>query len=104
MASSVQGFRVANPHLCVTMCLMKTISLRELHESTGAWVREAARVGTLVITDRGKPIARLEAVNADLPANPFLTRKLRPGYVKLRGRLGGGTDSTLIVSADRDAK
>lgn len=86
------------------MCLMKTISIRELHESTGAWVREAARVGSLVITDRGKPIARLEAVSADLPTNPFLTRRLRPGYAKLRGKLGGGSDSTQIVAADRDTK
>lgn len=86
------------------MSLMKTISLRELHESTGAWVREAARIGTLVITDRGKPVARLEAVTTDLQINPFLTRKLRPGYAKLRGKLGGGTESTHIVSENRDAR
>jgi antitoxin (DNA-binding transcriptional repressor) of toxin-antitoxin stability system len=83
---------------------MKTISLRELHESTGTWVREAARVGTLVITDRGKPVARLEAITADAKINPFLTRKLRPGYAKLRGKLGDGTTSTQIVSEDRDAR
>ena len=82
---------------------MKTISLRELHESTGAWVREAARVGALVITDRGKPVARLEAVTADLQINSFLKRKLRPGYAKLRGKLHGGTDSTKIIADDRDA-
>jgi antitoxin (DNA-binding transcriptional repressor) of toxin-antitoxin stability system len=84
------------------MRLMKTISLRELHESTGTWVREAARVGALVITDRGRPIARLEAVAAEAPANPFVARKLRPGYAKLRGRLERGTDSSRIVSEDRD--
>jgi antitoxin (DNA-binding transcriptional repressor) of toxin-antitoxin stability system len=83
---------------------MKTIPLRELHESTGAWVREAARIGTLVITDRGKPIARLEAVTTDLQINPFLTRKLRPGYSKLRGKLVGGAESTQIVSDDRDSR
>lgn len=82
---------------------MKTISLRELHESTGAWVREAARLGTLVITDRGKPVARLEAVTGDLQINPFLKRRLRPGYAKLRGKLGGGTESTKIISEDRGA-
>ena len=85
------------------MSLMKTISLRELHESTGAWVREAARLGTLVITDRGKPVARLEAVTGDLQINPFLKRRLRPGYAKLRGKLGGGTESTKIISEDRGA-
>jgi antitoxin (DNA-binding transcriptional repressor) of toxin-antitoxin stability system len=86
------------------MSLMKTISLRELHESTGAWVREAARIGTLVITDRGKPIARLEAVANDPQVNPFLNRKIRPGYAKMRGKLGGGTDSTQIVSDDRNSR
>lgn len=89
---------------CVTMSLMKTISLRELHESTGAWVREAVRIGALVITDRGKPVARLEAVTANLQINPFLTRKLRPGYSKLRGKLSGGAESTQIVSEDRDSR
>jgi antitoxin (DNA-binding transcriptional repressor) of toxin-antitoxin stability system len=59
---------------------MKTISLRELHESTGTWVREALRVGALVITDRGTPIARLEAVTTEYQVNPFLSRKLRPGF------------------------
>jgi antitoxin (DNA-binding transcriptional repressor) of toxin-antitoxin stability system len=86
------------------MSLMKTISLRELHESTGTWVREAARIGALVITDRGKPIARLEAITTELQINPFLTRKLRPGFAKLRGKLGGGTDSAQIVSKDRDPR
>jgi antitoxin (DNA-binding transcriptional repressor) of toxin-antitoxin stability system len=86
------------------MSHMKTISLRELHESTGAWVREAARVGALVITDRGTPIARLEAVTTEYQVNPFLSRKLRPGYAKLRGKLGGGSNSTQIISNDRDAR
>lgn len=81
---------------------MKTISLRELHESTGAWVREAARIGSVLITERGKPVARLEALTADPQVNPFLARKLRQGYAKLRGKLGRGTDSTKIVSEDRD--
>lgn len=83
---------------------MKKISIRELHESTGNWVREAARVGALVITDHGKPIARIEAIAADTQSNPFLQRKLRPGYAKLRGKLGGGADSAVIVSDDRDGR
>lgn len=83
---------------------MKTISLRELHESTGTWVREAARIGPLVITDRGKPVARLEAVVTDLQINPFLTRKPRPGYAKPRGKLKGGTENTQTVSEDRDSR
>ena len=83
---------------------MKTISLRELHESTGAWVREAARIGAVVITDRGKPIARLEAITTEYQVNPFLSRKVRPGFAKLRGKLGGGSDSMQIIAEDRDAR
>jgi len=33
--------------------------------------------------------------------NPFRARKLRPGYARLRGKLGRGTDSTEILAGDR---
>ena len=42
----------------VAMNLLKIFSLRELRERADAWVLEAARIGTLVITDRGKSVAR----------------------------------------------
>jgi antitoxin (DNA-binding transcriptional repressor) of toxin-antitoxin stability system len=80
---------------------MKAISIRELHERTGAWVRKAVELGTITVTERGKPLVRLEAVSQTRPANPFRARRLRPGYARLRGRLGRGTDSTTIVSDDR---
>jgi len=83
------------------MCLMKTISIRELHERTGAWVRKAAELGSITVTERGRPIARLEAVEGARRENPFLLRKLRPGYRRLRGTLKGGTDTVTIVSEDR---
>ena len=81
---------------------MKTISIRELHQRTGAWVRKAVELGAIVVTERGKPLVRLEAVPDGRPANPFRSRRLRPGYARLRGKLRGGTDSTDIVSEDRD--
>jgi len=83
------------------MCHMKKVSLRELHEETGAWVREAARLGAITITDRGKPIARITAVGEEARRNAFRTRILRPGYAALRGKLSGGADSTAIVAEDR---
>ncbi len=86
------------------MCHMKTISIRELHERTGAWVRKAAEVGSITVTERGRPIARLEAVEAPGRQNPFLTRKLRPGYKRLMGKLTGGTDSVTMVSEDREGR
>ena len=83
---------------------MKTISIRELHERTGAWVRKAVELGAIVVTERGKPLVRLEAVLDERSANPFQARRLRPGYARLRGKLGRGTDSTAIVSDDRERR
>jgi antitoxin (DNA-binding transcriptional repressor) of toxin-antitoxin stability system len=80
---------------------MKTISIRELHERTGAWVRKAVELGAITVTDRGKPLVRLEAVPDTTLSNPFRARRLRPGYARLKGKLGRGTDSTTIVSEDR---
>ena len=83
---------------------VKTISIRELHERTGAWVRKAAELGSITVTERGRPVARLEAVEGPGHGNPFLTRKLRPGYKRLIGKLTGGTDSITIVSEGRDGR
>jgi prevent-host-death family protein len=83
---------------------MKTISIRELHERTGAWVRKAARLGPITVTERGRPLARLEAVETRGRENPFLTRKLRPGYKRLRGKHTGGTDSATLVSEGREGR
>ncbi len=84
------------------MCHMKTVSLRELHEETGAWVRKTERVGVITITDRGKAIALITPIGQGPTENPFHRRVLRPGYAKLRGTLTGGTDSTAIISEDRN--
>jgi antitoxin (DNA-binding transcriptional repressor) of toxin-antitoxin stability system len=85
---------------------MKQVSLRELHEKTGSLVRDAKRLGGLIVTDRGAPVARIEPVDSRPAPNPFLTRKLLPSYRRLldSGRLAGGTDSTQIVSDDRDGR
>ena len=85
---------------------MKRISIRELHERTGSLVREAKRLGGLIVTERGAPVARIEPVDSRSPINPFRNRKLLPGYARLvrSGRLGRGTESTRIVSEDRDRR
>lgn len=83
---------------------MKRISLRQLHESTGAWVRKAAHLGVILVTDRGRPIAKIEGLAEGSTANPFLTRQLRPGYAKPLGTLAGGTDSSELISEDRDSR
>lgn len=86
------------------MCHMKTISIRELHLRTGAWVKRAGELGSIVVTERGRPVARIEAVAERARENRFLTRKLRPGYKRLRGKLIGGTDSVTIVSEAREGR
>ena len=80
---------------------MKTISIRELHERTDAWVRKAIELGAITVTDRGKALVRLEAIPAAPAASPFRARRVRPGYARLKGRLGRGTDSTTTISNDR---
>ncbi|MFM9884934.1 MAG: type II toxin-antitoxin system Phd/YefM family antitoxin [Burkholderiales bacterium] len=83
---------------------MKTISLKELHAQTGAWVRKAASLGAIMITDCGRAIARITSVELEVPANPFLTRKVRRGYARLKGKLSAGTDSSVVVSEDRGGR
>jgi antitoxin (DNA-binding transcriptional repressor) of toxin-antitoxin stability system len=80
---------------------MKTITLRELHEQTGRWVRQAAG-GEVYVTERGRLIAKI------VPASPFPERpffaspRFTREYLAHRKSLLGGTDSTEIISNDRD--
>lgn len=83
---------------------MKTISIRELHERTGQWVRQVSRFGGILVTDRGKTIARLtaETPRQDIPY--FARRILRLDFRKLAasGKLAGGIDSTAAISDERE--
>ncbi len=84
------------------MCHMKTITIRELHHNTGQWVREAARFGEIHVTERGKTIAKIvpQAPAHEIPY--FARRKLTPRFRAIMDKLQGGTDSTQIISEDRD--
>jgi antitoxin (DNA-binding transcriptional repressor) of toxin-antitoxin stability system len=83
---------------------MKTISIRELHHDTGEWIRKAAKVGEIHVTERGKTIARIPP-QASTPEIPyFARRKLNPAFRRIMHRLSGGTDSTRIISEDRDTR
>lgn len=85
---------------------MKRVTLRELHENTGSLVREAVRLGGLVVTDRGTPIARIEPASGSPVDKPFQRRRILPAYQELldAGALQGGTDSTQIIHEDRDGR
>jgi prevent-host-death family protein len=83
---------------------MKRVSIRELHEKTGEWVRLAEAHEQIIITDRGQPVASLAPYRQPAKRNRFTARKLVPAYAKLRGKLRGGTDSGALISTDRDAR
>jgi antitoxin (DNA-binding transcriptional repressor) of toxin-antitoxin stability system len=80
------------------------ISIHELHENTDLWVRKATEQEPIVLTDKGRAVAKIVPVPAANAGNPFLTRKLLPGFAELQSRLSGGTDSTRIVSEMRDGR
>jgi len=83
---------------------MKTISIRQLHEKTGQWVRLVRRHGEIVVTDRGEAVARITPESAALERPYFARRALLPAFRKLAltGKLSGGTDSTVGISEDRN--
>lgn len=75
---------------------------RRYEDEDGHGFAAAARFDELVVTERGRPIATIVPYREPPSGNSFKTRKLRPGYAALLGRLRGGTDSATIVSEDRD--
>lgn len=82
------------------------IPIRELHARTGHFVRKAAENMRVVITDNGKPIAQIQPLTAaegslSKPLK-WKNRRLVPGYAELMNKRLGGTNSTQIISEDRD--
>jgi len=83
---------------------MKAISIRELHNKTGEYVRKVAETGEIYVTDHGKTVAKI-VPQTEPPRTPyFARRKLTPAFRKLMesGELRGGTDSTRTISEDRE--
>jgi antitoxin (DNA-binding transcriptional repressor) of toxin-antitoxin stability system len=81
---------------------MTAISIRELHEHTDLWVRKATEQEPIVLTDQGRAVAKIVPLPAAPVSNPFLTRKLLPGYAAIMHKRYGGQDSTTIISEMRD--
>jgi len=83
---------------------MKTITIRELHARTGAWVRRAARDGQIIVTDNGRTVARIVPELEPAKTPYFARRKLSAGFKRLdeSGKTGRGTDSTAAISQDRE--
>lgn len=80
---------------------MKTITIRELHQETGRWVRQASS-GEVYVTERGQLIAKIVPA-APPPAKPYFTNpQYTKAFLRYMQSLRGGTDATGIVSQDRD--
>jgi len=83
------------------MSHMKTITIRELHQATGRWVRRAS-AGEVYVTERGRVLAKIVPARP-LPAKPFFADpKFTRAFLAQRKYLRGGTDSTDIISEERD--
>jgi antitoxin (DNA-binding transcriptional repressor) of toxin-antitoxin stability system len=86
---------------CDTMSHMKTITIRELHQATGRWVRRAS-AGEVYVTERGRLVAKIVPASP-LPAKPFFADpKFTPAFLANRKYLRGGTDSTQAISEERN--
>lgn len=85
---------------------MKTISIRELHEKTGEWIRLATDHGEILVTDRRKTVAKI-LPETEGTASPYFSRRVvSPAFRRLmdRGALKGGTDSTAGISEEREGR
>ena len=83
------------------MCHMRKITIRELHEATGRWVRRAS-AAEVYVTERGRILAKIVPARP-LPAKPFFAcPKFTRAFLAQRKYLRGGTDSTDLISEARD--
>ena len=79
------------------------IPVRELHARTGHYVRKASANQRIVITDRGKPVAEIQPLaKGSSKSRKWKDRILLPEYAALMNQPVGGTDSTQMISEDRD--
>lgn len=84
------------------MTPIRRISLRELHERTGSLIREASAAGySVVVTDRGQPIATITPYEPDADRRRFAERELTPAFAAFQRKSVAG-DATTEVSEDRD--
>ncbi len=81
---------------------MKSISLRELHRHTGAWVRSAGKYGAILVRDRNTPVATLTPITGEPFVNAFARWRPLKKFAAVLDRPVGGTPVEDIVSRDRD--
>ena len=83
------------------MSHMKTITIRDLHQRTGRWVRQAS-AGEVYVTERVRLVAKIMPVRP-LSQEPFFANpRFTRAFIRHRSSFRGGTDATEIISQDRD--
>ena len=83
---------------------MKTISIKDLHDKTGHWLRRVKAEGEVIVTERGTPVVRMLPPAKLSAGNPFARRKLLRGVKAIMQRPIGGADSAKIISSMRDGR
>jgi prevent-host-death family protein len=78
---------------------METINIRMLHMKTGEFIRKAATGKTIVVTDRGNPVAALTPYQYEEKGSAFESRETIPAFDELPEI---NIDSSEYVSEDRD--
>jgi prevent-host-death family protein len=81
---------------------LKTTSVRELHIRTSELVREAAEGAVIVIARRGQPVAELRPLSSTQAMPAEKKARILRSMAKIWKRMPRVSDSTKIVSDDRD--
>ena len=84
---------------------MKTVLLEELDPRMSEWLLETSRHEQVVVTDRGRPIVTITPMTPVAPrtGGSLAHRVLLPEFAAVMKGLGsGGTDSTEMISQDRE--
>lgn len=74
---------------------MKTLSIREMREALGQLDQLVEHEGELIITRRGRAIARVL---------PFKPQRVMPSHAEHRGRMPRLSPSAELIREDRDAR
>jgi len=78
---------------------MTKITIRDLHIDTGRWMRRAAGMQRVIITDRGNPIAELAPYDPLGAGKPLPDREKR---IRRRSRIR--IDSAIYISDERNGR
>jgi len=89
---------VLRPKMCYIVH-METINIRTLHLKTGEMIRKASKGHTIVVTDRGNPVAELTPYHPEAAAAQFECRETLPAFDALQQIV---TESAKYISEDRD--